>query len=1252
MRKLKLFMTALALTGGVNFALAQTDVTSTYIQNADFSQGTPVSSNVYGYAHDALKVSETTPYGLQDVTGWTAMPTGVTDSDAPAQGIENVAAMGAIFEYGSEYQMKGNSTTPPSTGPDGGAGTCLGIACVWGANAQYYQDVTLPAGKYVFTVTYFSKSGTQNNTSLFGFIEDEGASHVVSCNPATGEWKTASVTFTLLENTSGKISVGYKSTGSGSGANPHLYVDNIKLTKDDITAPTLPLRADFGGSSVDLNDFVVGNGDYTLEVQGTVGTPIVIAADNINYTPTTSGEVRFVKYDGVIYVYEDGFYITTAKSSKAAASFTDITGANVTTSESNLLANPSFETLGSSVGSNIYNIGTPWTSNVTMKSGGIRVGTNNNATNGNYVLVWRGSGNSNYITQPLTTLKPLHQYQVKMQQVASGNANADFNVGIGSAEGEYTLSSTTVRLGTSNDGIKAITFDAPSNIVEGGTYYFTFRNTSNNTASSGNDPVTQIDWISLVCQNALAITGATSAVYLDGTAYAPTSAKEAYETLLSEAEETIAHADYVNVTGSERTSLQAAIDVEVADNKEAYNAATLSLSAALDAFKDAKAAYDGYVTFVEGISVPNLAYASAEKKTAIDNAVAATPASASDVEAKESAITTALRAYYESHALAEKVDGAVDMTIAITNAANPSNTEGWTVNNTEGKSNMRTMSNEPWTNSDNSTPNSYFDSDSWGSSFSTTMTQDVTLEAGKYLLSVMARGNGTTTYQLMAKEEATDIEAIGNTGGVFGRGWNNYTVEFEVTEDEAGATIGMNLITGNNSNWLSFGDFKLVQLSKTEVPMAGETEYAALNAAIEAAEAHTLGFDANEYAPYNNVEALEALAAAKEFDTSVENRKKLVTAATEALSSAIWTKNTADVDAIYNGNFAIANGTTPKGWSRANNGWGQQVTNISGEATAWYYNNNSDMVYGETGDFIMPLAENTTYKVTFKYCSHEGTSNKGMTLSVLNEANEGLASATFPASGDQHVWATATKYFTTGAAGNYVLKLGNNGNSYMTGVSLVKAVAEDITISEDATAAPAENYANVTLKRGFNKGWNAVCLPFATPAFDGAEIAEFDGEEADGDNVTLKFKKVTAFEANKPYLVYFPSLVASGKVFEGVVVAPAAEVKAEGNAFDFMGTYIVKEIAANDWVVSGGALKKASAAISLKATRTYFTPNPKSADARIARFTIDGVEASGINAVFTDEAKATDGIYNLQGQKVSGKMQKGIYIMNGKKVIK
>ena len=303
------------------------------------------------------------------------------------------------------------------------------------------------------------------------------------------------------------------------------------------------------------------------------------------------------------------------------------------------------------------------------------------------------------------------------------------------------------------------------------------------------------------------------------------------------------------------------------------------------------------------------------------------------------------------------------------------------------------------------------------------------------------------------------------------------------------------------------------------------------------------------------------------------------------------------------------------------------------------------------------LTANATYKVSAWVRVRESDAGakiaNGVTLQVGDGATVDVSAG--EKIGDSKLYIGEFKAFgQTDASGNLTIKfvLPENSNiSWLAfkNVNYEEVTVANITITEEATAAPAASeYANVTLARAFNKGWNAVCLPFATAAFDGAEIAEFDGEEG-SDAVTLKFKKVDAFEANKPYLVYFPAAVASGKVFNGVTVDPAV-VKTEGTAFDFMGTYAVKDIAAGDYVVSGGELKKASAVISLKPTRTYFTPKTTS-NARIAGFTIDGIEATGISVLFADEVPV-EGVYNLQGQKVNGKVQKGIYIVNGKKVIK
>ena len=63
-------MSALALAGGMNCAFAQTDVTSTYLTNADFSQTTAFADEfLYGY------VSDGTPNLFQPIDGWTSVVT-------------------------------------------------------------------------------------------------------------------------------------------------------------------------------------------------------------------------------------------------------------------------------------------------------------------------------------------------------------------------------------------------------------------------------------------------------------------------------------------------------------------------------------------------------------------------------------------------------------------------------------------------------------------------------------------------------------------------------------------------------------------------------------------------------------------------------------------------------------------------------------------------------------------------------------------------------------------------------------------------------------------------------------------------------------------------------------------------------------------------------------------------------------------------------------------------------------------------
>ena len=85
-------------------------------------------------------------------------------------------------------------------------------------------------------------------------------------------------------------------------------------------------------------------------------------------------------------------------------------------------------------------------------------------------------------------------------------------------------------------------------------------------------------------------------------------------------------------------------------------------------------------------------------------------------------------------------------------------------------------------------------------------------------------------------------------------------------------TLTFNVAGETGISWLSFKNVKytkLRDLTEEEAFIEATAEdYAALNAAIDA---HVLGFEAGEYAPYNNIEAAAALATAKAIDQTARN---------------------------------------------------------------------------------------------------------------------------------------------------------------------------------------------------------------------------------------------------------------------------------------------------------------------------------------------------------------------------------------------
>ena len=193
------------------------------LENLEFNDGSFVSANVRTYAKDK---TGTDTSGLNEVAGWAYSENG----DARAAG---------QFRYGASYFLGASGYTAPATNSEGTTtGGALGINAVWTGKAQYTQNVFLEAGTYTLSFAVYNAKGGKEKISknLFGFIADDGTEFLYQGTTfPTDQWITFQVSFVLQEGVYGKLSLGYTAADKASAAMPHLFVDYVRITKDDVT---------------------------------------------------------------------------------------------------------------------------------------------------------------------------------------------------------------------------------------------------------------------------------------------------------------------------------------------------------------------------------------------------------------------------------------------------------------------------------------------------------------------------------------------------------------------------------------------------------------------------------------------------------------------------------------------------------------------------------------------------------------------------------------------------------------------------------------------------------------------------------------------------------------------------------------------------------------------------------------------------------------------------------------------------------
>lgn len=223
----------------------------------------------------------------------------------------------------------------------------------------------------------------------------------------------------------------------------------------------------------------------------------------------------------------------------------------------------------------------------------------------------------------------------------------------------------------------------------------------------------------------------------------------------------------------------------------------------------------------------------------------------------------------------------------------------------------------------------------------------------------------------------------------------------------------------------------------------------------------------------------------------------------------------------------------------------------------------------------------------------------------------------------------------------------------------------ETTTAEDAKTlleANQDKTVNVTINRTLvaNK-WNTLCLPFDVTAEQIKNILKAEGmvrEYKDQTADCIYFQAAETMTAGVPYLIK-PTEEVKGLTFEGVKitategVAKGAETGSIGENLSICGVLGAKALSTDGSELflnaDGKFVAPAKGKETMKGFRAYFM-SLLGAEAKI---NIDG-ETTGINSIET-EATVNGKVYNLNGQYVGNSLnglKKGIYVVNGKKVIK
>lgn len=319
------------------------------------------------------------------------------------------------------------------------------------------------------------------------------------------------------------------------------------------------------------------------------------------------------------------------------------------------------------------------------------------------------------------------------------------------------------------------------------------------------------------------------------------------------------------------------------------------------------------------------------------------------------------------------------------------------------------------------------------------------------------------------------------------------------------------------------------------------------------------------------------------------------------------------------------------------------VTKESSNAKSRFWNSNGEITYRIYDGTINTVSVPQGYVIT--------------AISITDNNNGKSKLVTIGENKDNSDWTGSAQSVIITGTGKAVLETMTVAYSKLPSIDLDESQDNAETISGNA-----DKTVNVKLTRTLKADvWNTFCVPFdvtvAGSPLEGATIKQIASVTEKDDGAVINFKDAPAtLEAGKAYLVRTATAIVN-PTFNGVTVKNVDPTNCSGNEnYQLIGIYSPKNIDASLYgkvfgINNQDKLAKVMKDTSIKGMRAYFLL-ANSATAAKLNF---GGELTGIDAVDNGEAVMTGKVYNLNGQYVGNSLEglkKGVYVVNGKKVLK